>query len=145
MVKFNTNVKETTIKVEDTSSGFIFNYNFANGYLLSTDLYKFIRDDDNASDKFNYLSKTFDKYLADKGFTKKSSFFSNITDLFSKETEYHSGNHIIIVTKADNFMYKMFLVAMKNKEIEDNIDEIMKGVKEANLKYEYQGLSKILK
>lgn len=145
LVKFNTNVKETTIKVEDTSSGFIFNYNFANGYLLSTDLYKFIRDDDNASDKLNYLSKTFDKYLADKGFTKKSSFFSNITDLFSKETEYHSGNHIIIVTKADNFMYKMFLVTMKNKEIEDNIDEIMKGVKEANLQYEYQGLSKILK
>lgn len=145
LVKFNTNVKETTIRVKDDSSGFMFNYNFANGYLLSTVLYKFIKDDDNASDKLAYLSKTFEKYLTDKGFTKKSSFLSNITDPFSKETEYHLGNHIVIITKADNFMYKMFLVTMKNKEIEDNIDEIMKGVKEANLHYEYQGLSKILK
>lgn len=145
LVKFNTNVKETTIRVKDDSSGFMFNYNFANGYLLSTVLYKFIKDDDNASDKLEYLSKTFEKYLTDKGFTKKSSFLSNITDPFSKETEYHLGNHIVVITKADNFMYKMFLVTMKNKEIEDNIDEIMKGVKEANLQYEYQGLSKILK
>lgn len=145
LVKFNTNVKETTIKIEDNSSGFMFNYNFANGYILSTDIYKFIKDDENGSDKLNYLSNAFDKYLTDKGFTKKSSFFSNITDLFSKETEYHLDNHIVIITKADNIMYKMFLVTMKNKEIEDNIDEIMKAVKEANLQYEYQGLSKILK
>ena len=145
LLNFNTNVKETHINVSDKSSGFNFNYNFANGYILSTNIYKFIRDDKNVSENLDYLSNVFDKYLTDKGFTKKTSFFHKITDPFSTETEYQSGNHIVVVTKSNGLMNKAFLVTMKNKEIEDNIDEIMKGVKEANLKYEYQGLSKILK
>lgn len=145
LVKFNTNVKNTYIEISDKDIGFNFGYNFANGYILSTNIYKFIRDDENVSDNLNYLANTFDKYLTDKGFTKKTSFFRNITDPFSKETEYQSGNHIVIVKKSDGFMNKMFVVTTKNKEIEDNLDEIMKGVKESNLKYEYKGLSKILK
>ena len=145
LVKFNTNVKNTYIEISDKDIGFNFGYNFANGYILSTNIYKFIRDDENVSDNLNYLATTFDKYLTDKGFTKKTSFFRSITDPFSKETEYQSGNHIVIVTKSDGLMNKMFVVTTKNKEIEDNLDEIMKGIKESNLKYEYKGLNKILK
>jgi hypothetical protein len=145
LVKFNTKVKETHISISDKSSGFSFTYNFANGYLLSTDIYKFIRDDGNVSENLDYLFNVFDKYLTDKGFTKKTSFFHKIIAPFSNETEYQSGNHIVIVSKSNNLMNKVFTVTMRNKEIEDNIDEIMKGVKEANLQYEYQGLSKILK
>lgn len=146
LVKFNTKVKETNISISDKTSGFNFGYNFANGYLLSTDIYKYIRDDENVSANLDYLSKVFDKYLTDKGFVKKTSFFNTITDPLSKETEYHSGNHIVIVNKSNGLMFdRVFSVTMKNKEIEDNLDAIMKGIKEANLQYEYQGLSKILK
>lgn len=145
LVKFNTKVKETDIRISDELSGFNFTYNFANGYLLSTNIYKFIKDDGNVSDNLDYLSNAFDKYLTDKGFAKKTSFFYRLTNLFSNETEYQSGNHIVIVSKTNDIMSKVFTVTMRNKEIEDNIDEIMKGVKEANLQYEYQGLSKILK
>jgi hypothetical protein len=146
LVKFNTKVKETYISISDKASGFSFSYNFANGYLLSTDIYKYIRDDENVSENLDYLSNVFDKYLTDKGFTKKTSLFHKITELFSKETEYHSGNHIVVVNKPNSLMFdKVFSVTMKNKEIEDNLDAVMKGIKEANLQYEYQGLSKILK
>lgn len=146
LVKFNTKVKQTNINISDKASGFNFSYNFANGYLLSTGIYKYIRDDENVSANLDYLSKVFDKYLTDKGFVKKTSFFNNIIDPFSKETQYHSGNHIVVVNKANGLMFdRIFSVTMKNKEIEDNLDEIMKGIKEANLQYEYQGLSKILK
>lgn len=132
--------------IHDKSTDFNFEYSFAAGYVLSTTLKKFINTkDDDADEKLDYLTTTFENYLIEKGFKKNDSILNNIYGILNRSKEYISGNHIVTISKESNFMTSIFKVTMKNKEIEDNIDEINKIIQEESIKYEYQSLSKILK
>jgi hypothetical protein len=146
LVKFNTQVKNTYISVRDNSTGFGFSYEFNNGYLLSTTLYKFLNSDDkNISENLDYLSNRFENYLLKKGFVKKTSLLDPLYNIFSRSKEYTLGNYIVIISTQNDFIDTSFSVTMKNKEIEDNLTEITKDNKQANLEYEYKSLDKILK
>lgn len=145
LLKLNTNIKESSFSVAETTGSFYYTYTVGNGYVLSTEISTYTdKYEDGEKERFDFLRNSFDKYLVAKGFKKEKSIYNYLNPV-TDEMIYTLDNHIIIVTIHNDLIIKTFSVVMKNKIIEDDKESITKNLNEEAMKRDFKSLETILK
>lgn len=145
LLHLNTNIKESSFSVAETTGSFYYTYIVGNGYVLSSEISTYMdRREKDTSDRVKFLTKTFDKYLVEKGFKKESSMFNSINPVSNKIT-YTLDDSIVTIKSHTDLFIESFSVVMQNKKIEDNKEIIMQTIKDENMKRDFKSLETILK
>lgn len=145
LIKLNTNIKESSFSVAETTGSFYYTYTVGNGYVLSTEISTYTdKYEDGEKERFDFLRNAFDKYLIEKGFKKEKSIYNYLNPV-TDEMIYTLDNHIITVTIHNDLIIKTFSVVMKNKIIEDDKESITKNLNEEAMKRDFKSLETILK
>lgn len=145
LLKLNTNIKESSFSVAETTGSFYYTYTVGNGYVLSTEISTYMdKYEDGEKERFDFLTNSFDKYLVEKGFKKEKSIYNYLNPV-TDEMIYTFGDNIVTVSTNSDLILKTFSVVMKNKTVEVNKEAIRKKLNEESMKRDFKSLETILK